>query len=86
MELEEIVIFIVTGGVAGWLAGLILRRGNIGIIGNIIVGVIGAFIGSWLFGKFEIHIGNEYVNALVASTTGAVILLLLLSLIGKKKR
>ena len=85
MELEEIVILIVTGGVAGWLAGLILRRGNIGIIGNIIVGVIGAFIGTWLFGQLDIGIENMYVNALVASTAGAIILLLLLGLIQKKK-
>ena len=48
MELEQAVVFLVIGGIAGWLAGLILKRGGLGLIGNIIIGILGAILGGWL--------------------------------------
>ena len=76
MELEDIIILVISGGIAGWLAGIILKKGGLGIGGNIIVGVVGAFIGSYLFRMLEIRVGNRYVGLLVTATVGAVILLL----------
>jgi uncharacterized membrane protein YeaQ/YmgE (transglycosylase-associated protein family) len=86
MELEELIIFIVTGGIAGWLASVILKKASFNLIGNIVVGIIGAFVGTALFDMLEIRIGNPYVDAVVSATIGAVILLLVLSFLQKKKR
>ncbi len=82
MELEELVIFIVIGGLAGWLAGFFMK-GSQGLIGNIIVGVIGSFIGGWLFGVLNLSIGGEWVGPIVTATVGAVVLLFGLGFIKK---
>jgi len=84
MDLEQILVFIVIGGVAGWLAGLILKGGGFGIIGNIIVGVIGAVLGGWLFGVLGISLGGEWIGPIVTATVGAVILLFVIGLVKKK--
>jgi uncharacterized membrane protein YeaQ/YmgE (transglycosylase-associated protein family) len=79
---QSIIVILIVGLVAGWLAGKIVRGGGFGIIGDIIVGVIGAFIGTWLFGVLKIGIGiNFWVDAIITATVGAVILLFILRLI-----
>ena len=83
MEFEDLVILIISGGIAGWLAGIILKKGGLGIIGNIIIGVIGAFIGTYLFQMLDIRFGNRYVGLLVTATVGAVILLFVISILQK---
>lgn len=85
MELEQLAILLITGGVAGWLAGLILKKGGAGIIRNVIIGVVGAFLGSWLLGLLDISFGNEWVGSLVTATIGSVVLLLIIGFITKKK-
>ena len=84
MNAQQLVVFLLIGGVAGWLAGLIMKGGGFGILGNIIAGVIGALLGGWLFGVLGISIGGEWVGALVTATIGAVILLFVVGLIKKK--
>lgn len=84
MELEELVVTLVVGGVAGWLAGLIIRGGGLGLIGNIIVGVLGAFIGGFLFEKLDISIGSGIAASLISAVVGAVVLLFVIGLIKKK--
>ena len=60
MEVEQIMVFLIIGGVAGWLAGLILKGGGgFGLIGNVVVGVLGAFFGGWLFSVLGISVGGE---------------------------
>ena len=86
MELEEVVVLVLTGAVAGWLAGLILRKGGLNIIGIIVIGVIGAFIGEWLFDLIGVVFENKWVDSLVTATVGAVILLLLVGFIQKQKK
>ena len=54
MTLTGLIIFLVIGAVAGWIAGQIMRGGGFGLVGNIVVGVIGALIGGWLFGLLGI--------------------------------
>ncbi len=83
MELKELLILVATGGIAGWLAGLILRKGSLNLVGNIVVGVLGAFIGAAIFRMLEIRLGNPYVELLVMATVGAVILLFVISLLRK---
>ena len=86
MDAEQIVIFLVIGGVAGWLAGLLLKGRAFGLVGNVVIGVVGAFLGSWLFEKLDIHIGGAaWVSLLITSLIGSTILLFAVSLIPRKK-
>ena len=81
MSLEAILIILLVGAVAGWLAGLIVRGGGFGLIGDIIVGIIGAFIAHWLFPKLGIQLGSGILRSILDATVGAVILLLVIRLI-----
>jgi uncharacterized membrane protein YeaQ/YmgE (transglycosylase-associated protein family) len=74
--------FILLGAVAGWLAGQITKGGGFGLIGNIVVGILGAVIGGWLAGILGIGSGS-LLGALLIATGGAVVLLFLVSLIKK---
>jgi len=81
MALEAIIIILIVGAVAGWLAGLIVRGMGFGLIGNIIVGIVGAFIAGWLLPRLGISIGGGILGSIINATIGAVILLLILGLI-----
>ncbi len=81
MTLEGIIIFLVVGGIAGWLAGLIVRGRGLGLVGNIIVGIVGAFLAGWLLPIFGIVIGAGILGSIVNALIGAVILLAIISLI-----
>ncbi len=83
MSLTHILIFLIIGGVAGWLAGLLIRGRGFGIIGDIIVGVIGSFIGAWLIGHvIHLHLGrNALIGEFVAAFIGAAVLALILRLL-----
>jgi len=87
MDITSIIIFIIIGAIAGWLAGLIMRGGGFGILGNIIVGIVGAFLGSWLLGsvlKLALT-SNGYVNFGIFGVVGAIILLFIIGLFKKGK-
>jgi uncharacterized membrane protein YeaQ/YmgE (transglycosylase-associated protein family) len=80
MAIESILIFLVIGLIAGWLAGKIVEGTGFGLVGDLVVGVIGAFIGGWLLsyvGVFAVGI----VGALVSAVIGAVVLLVIIKLI-----
>lgn len=77
----NILIFLAIGAVAGWLAGLIMKKGSSGLLMNMVIGVIGAVFGGVLFGLLGIKAGG-LVGAIVTATVGAV---LLLFIIGKLK-
>ena len=82
MAPEIIIIWLVIGAIAGWLAGQIMKGGGFGLVGDIVVGVIGAFIGGWLWGFLRLPaIGPWWLTAIIAATVGACILLFLLRLI-----
>jgi uncharacterized membrane protein YeaQ/YmgE (transglycosylase-associated protein family) len=79
---QSLIVVLLVGLVAGWLAGKIVQGSGLGIIGDIIFGVIGAFIGRWLFTYFHIRIGvNFWVDAILTATAGAVVLLVAIRLI-----
>src|SRR3954463_10982831 len=78
---EGLLIILFVGLVAGWLAGQIVQGTGFGIIGDIIIGIIGAFFGSWLLPQLGIHLGAGLVGAIVNATIGALILLLIIRLI-----
>ena len=81
MEFEAILIILIIGAVAGWLAGLIVRGMGFGLIGNIVVGIVGAFIAAWLLPRIGIVIGGGMVGSIINATIGAVVLLVILGLI-----
>lgn len=81
IDAEGIIVALIVGGLAGWLAGLIMKGGGFGILGNIVVGILGAVVASLIFGALNIHIGGGLVAAIISATIGAVILLFLIGLI-----
>lgn len=76
MTAETLIIWIIVGAVAGWLAGLIVRGGGFGLVGNIVVGIIGAFLGGWLLGLAGFAFTTGILNTILTATLGAVVLLL----------
>ncbi|MGE5168405.1 MAG: GlsB/YeaQ/YmgE family stress response membrane protein [Deltaproteobacteria bacterium] len=81
MEVQSLIVFLVIGAVAGWLAGQIVRGMGFGLIGNIVVGIVGALIAGWLLPQVGIAIGGGIIAAIVNALIGAVILLVILGLI-----
>lgn len=77
MTVETLIIWLLVGAVAGWLAGLVVRGFGFGLVGNIIVGIVGAFLGGWLFGVAGIAIGAGIINTIFTAFIGAVVLLLI---------
>jgi uncharacterized membrane protein YeaQ/YmgE (transglycosylase-associated protein family) len=73
---------VLIGAIAGWLAGTIMRGSGYGLLGDIIVGIIGGFIGNWLWGVLHLPlIGGFWISAIVTATVGAIVLLFVLRLI-----
>jgi uncharacterized membrane protein YeaQ/YmgE (transglycosylase-associated protein family) len=73
--------FLIIGAIAGWLAGLFMKGGGYGLIGDIIVGCVGALLGGWLFSTFGVSLGGGLLGSLIVAFIGAVILLFLVRLI-----
>lgn len=81
MSSENLLVILFVGIVAGWLAGQIVRGGGFGILGDLLIGIVGAFIGSWFLPRLGVHLGNGVVIAIVNATIGAILLLLVLRLL-----
>ncbi|MDP2345513.1 MAG: GlsB/YeaQ/YmgE family stress response membrane protein [Deltaproteobacteria bacterium] len=81
MSLESIVIILIIGGLAGWLAGLIVKGYGFGLLGNIVIGIIGAFVGSWVLGQFGFHVGPGLIGSVLNATVGAVLVLVVIGLV-----
>jgi len=75
--------FILIGAIAGWLAGQIFKGSGLGLLGNIVVGILGGVIGGWLAGKLGISLGGGLLGSLLTATGGAIVLLFIVSLIRK---
>jgi uncharacterized membrane protein YeaQ/YmgE (transglycosylase-associated protein family) len=78
---ESLLVILFVGLVAGWLAGKIVRGTGFGILGDIVVGILGALIATWLFPKLGIRLGTGLVSEIVYSAIGAIILLLVVRLV-----
>jgi uncharacterized membrane protein YeaQ/YmgE (transglycosylase-associated protein family) len=81
MSNESLLVVLLVGLIAGWLAGQIVQGTGFGIVGDLIVGIVGAFLGSSLLPRLGIHLGSGLVAAIVNATIGAVILLLIIRLV-----
>ena len=83
MTIEGLIIWLVIGAIAGWLAGLIVKGYGFGLAGNIVVGIIGAFIAGWLLPRIGLVIVGGVVAEIVDAVIGAVILLLVIGFFKK---
>jgi uncharacterized membrane protein YeaQ/YmgE (transglycosylase-associated protein family) len=83
---EGLLVVLFVGLVAGWLAGKIVRGAGFGLVGDIIVGILGALVATLLFPKLGIHLGRGIVSEIVYSALGAVILLLVVGLLRRGGR
>ncbi|HZT25269.1 MAG TPA: GlsB/YeaQ/YmgE family stress response membrane protein [Pseudolabrys sp.] len=78
---ESLLIILLVGLIAGWLAGQLVAGGGFGLIGDAAIGIVGALIGSWLLPRLGVHVGTGFISAIIVATIGAVILLLIVGLI-----
>jgi uncharacterized membrane protein YeaQ/YmgE (transglycosylase-associated protein family) len=83
MDIVGIIVALVIGAIAGWLAGLVVEGGGFGLLGNILVGIAGAFMAALLFPRLGLGLtlGGGIVGAILTSTLGAVVLLLIINLL-----
>ena len=81
----EIIVSLLIGSAAGWLGSVIYKGSGLGLLGNIIVGIIGAPLGYWILGKLGVTLGGGWVGAILTGAIGAIIILFLVNLIVKKK-
>ena len=72
---------LVIGAIAGWLAGVIVRGAGFGLIGNIVIGIIGALVAGWLLPQLHVELASGTLGSIVDATIGAVVVLVILSLI-----
>lgn len=78
MSMESLLVILLIGAIAGWLAGLIMKGGGFGLLGDIVVGIVGAFVGTYVLGKFGVSLGGGWLGAIFTATIGAVIVLALI--------
>ncbi|HSY50041.1 MAG TPA: GlsB/YeaQ/YmgE family stress response membrane protein [Thermoanaerobaculia bacterium] len=78
--------FVIIGAIAGWLAGKFMKGHGFGLLGDIIVGIIGAFIGAWLFGLAGVSLGGGVIGSLIVAFLGAVVLLFVVRLFTGRSR
>ena len=81
MDVQGLLIFLAIGAVAGWLAGQLMSGGGFGLVGNIIIGILGAVVGGSIFSMLGISAGGGLIGAIVMATVGAAVLLGIVGLI-----
>ena len=85
MNGESLLIFLLVGVLAGWLGGIVVKGYGLGLVGDMVVGVIGSFIGGWLFSYFHIVHGTGFLGELIGATVGAILLLFVLRLVRRRR-
>lgn len=81
----EIIVTLLIGAAAGWLGSMVYTGSGLGLLGNIVVGIIGSFVGYWLLGKFGVNLGSGWVGAILTGAIGALVILVLLNLIFRRR-
>jgi uncharacterized membrane protein YeaQ/YmgE (transglycosylase-associated protein family) len=81
----EIIVTLIIGLAAGWLGSIIYKGSGLGFLGNIVIGILGSFVGYWLLGKLGVHLGTGWIGAIITGAIGAIVILILFNLIFKKK-
>ena len=83
---ESILVILLVGLIAGWLAGQVVQGTGFGLIGDICIGIVGAFIASWLFPRLGIALGVGLVREIISATIGAILLLIIIRLVRRGGR
>jgi uncharacterized membrane protein YeaQ/YmgE (transglycosylase-associated protein family) len=81
MGIDSIIVWLLVGAIAGWLAGLLVRGGGFGLIGNIAIGIVGAVVAGWMLPFLGVNLGSGIFRAIINSAIGAVIVLVLLAMV-----
>ena len=81
MQIEPLLILLLIGAVAGFLAGLVVKGYGYGVVGNIVVGIVGAVFGGWLLPRLGLYTGGDIIGQIIAATLGAIALLLVIGLV-----
>jgi len=84
MDTHSLIAWLIIGAVAGWLAGSFVKGGGFGLIGDIVVGIIGAFIGGWLAGVLHISLGGGWISSILTAAVGAILLLIILRAVRRR--
>jgi uncharacterized membrane protein YeaQ/YmgE (transglycosylase-associated protein family) len=79
---ENLLVIVLVGLIAGWLAGQVMRGSGFGLVGDLIVGLLGALVGDWLLPRLNVHLGVGIVALIINALVGAIVLLLILRLLG----
>lgn len=79
----ELLYVLLIGALSGWLAGNVMRGGGFGLLVNIILGIVGAFVGNWLFHTLDISIASGVLGDLITGFIGSVVVLLVAGLFKK---
>ncbi|MFV0291452.1 MAG: GlsB/YeaQ/YmgE family stress response membrane protein [Mangrovibacterium sp.] len=82
----EIIGSLITGAIAGWLAGKVMNGGGFGLLINIILGIIGGAVGNKLFSFLDLSIGNNWISSVITGMVGAIIILYIISILSSKKK
>ncbi len=78
---EGIIVTLIIGLIAGWIASKVVRGTGLGLIGDIVVGIVGAFIAAWLFPYLGIRLGVGIIREIIDAAIGAIILLFVIRLV-----
>ena len=78
---ESVFAWIIIGAIAGWLAGVLVKGYGFGLIGNIVIGIIGAVVAGWLFPMLGVSLGGGWIGAILSAAVGAIIVLVIIKLI-----
>jgi uncharacterized membrane protein YeaQ/YmgE (transglycosylase-associated protein family) len=79
---QGLIVILVVGLIAGWLAGKVVKGNGFGLVGDAAIGVVGALIGDWLLHRFGVHFGFGIISLIINATIGAIVFLLALRLVG----
>ena len=81
----DILVTLLIGAVAGWLGSMIFKGSVLGLLGNIVVGIVGSFVGYWLLGKIGVDLGTGWVGAILTGALGALIILFVINLLFRRR-
>ena len=81
MDPQALIIWLLIGAIAGWLAGQIMKGGGFGLVGDIVVGIVGAFVAGALFPRLGVNLGGDILGAIISAAIGACVLLFLIRLV-----
>ncbi len=79
---QGLIVILVVGLIAGWLAGKVLQGNGFGLVGDAAIGIVGALIGNWLLHRFGVHFSSGFIGLVINATIGAIVLLFALRIMG----